>query len=192
MNDPLVAQYYRCFNDRRLDEAATFFAGDAVVEWVHGEHRRGGAGYRQVTEAWLAAFPDATFQVERVERRGVTIFETDLVATGTHRGLFDFGTYRFQPSGAEARLHVRELLDIRDGKIAVSILTVDLTDLIDQLTTINYGDLARQLDRIMALREELGRARDEQHRRDVGVRLGLALDAARRAIRPYFYERSSI
>jgi len=114
--------------------------------------------------------------------------EVYLLATGTHRGSLEFGVYRFRPSGAEAALHVRELLDIRDGWIVSSALTVDLNDLVSQLTQVDYGALAHHLERIRALDDELAHATgDPTRQRHVANRLGVELDAARRAIRPHFY-----
>jgi hypothetical protein len=54
----------------------------------------------------------------------------DLLPTGTHRGVLDFGSYRLEPKGADAVLHLRELLDVREDKIAGSMLTFDVNDLV--------------------------------------------------------------
>ena len=69
-----------------------------------------------------------------------------------------------------------------------SALTVDLNDLITQLSRVDYGDLAERLGRIRALSDELAHAADDPARqRHIVNRLGVEFDAARRAIRPLFY-----
>jgi hypothetical protein len=37
----------------------------------------------------------------------------------------EFGAYRFKASGADAVLHVRELLDVHNGQITASVVTID-------------------------------------------------------------------
>jgi len=86
--------------------------------------------YVKFAEAWIRAFPTATLAVQRIQPRSETMAEVYLLATGTHCGAFDFGVYRFKESGADAVLHLRELLDIQDGRITVSVLTVDMNDLV--------------------------------------------------------------
>ena len=111
-----------------------------------------------------------------------------MLATGTHQGTLDFGPYRFRPGGAKATLHLRELLDIRNGTVVSSALTADLNDLVTQLSRVDYGELAGRLARIRALSDELAQATgDPARQRHIVNRLGVELDAARRAIRPHFY-----
>ncbi len=187
--DPaVVEQYYHCFNERRIGEAAALFTADAHVEFIGAGQDRGGAGYVRFAEQWLAAFPDARLAIERIDPRGPSMCEVHLCARGVHRGVLDVGGCRFNPSGAHAALRLRELLDIRDGRISVSVLSIDLNDLIAQLSTIDYDELGRCASRISTLGQELTRAAVDQERRsDVARRLGVELDAARRALRPHFY-----
>jgi predicted ester cyclase len=188
MTETLICRYYQCFNERRFAEAAALFAEDAVLERIPARPERGGTGYVRFATAWIAAFPNAKFSVQRVEQRGETICEVYLLATGTHRGLLDFGVHRFEPTEAEAVLHVRELLDIRDGKITASVMSVDLNDVVAQLATVDYDELVRRLERIRALSDALVQAgRDASRQREVVGRLGPEVDAARRALRPHFH-----
>ena len=43
-------------------------------------------------------------------------------------------------------LHLRELLDLRGEKIAASILTFNVNDLVNQLTSVDYDELAKRVD----------------------------------------------
>ncbi len=137
----LIRKYYACFNERRFAEAAELFASDAVLEFPpFGNANAGPEGYLRFAEAWVRAFPDGHLEIEHVEQRGDTICEVDLIGTGTHAADFDLGAYGvFKASGAKARLRVRQLLEIRVGKITYSSLTFDVHDLIRQLTMPESG-----------------------------------------------------
>jgi len=187
MHDSMIQRYYDAFNGRRFADAAALFADDADVQLMPGEPAVGGAGYMKFAEAWIRAFPNATFAVQRIQPRSETMAEVYLLATGTHCGAFDFGVYRFKESGADAVLHLRELLDIQDGRITVSVLTVDMNDLVSQLTRVDYDELARRINRIRVLGDELAQAGgDATRQRHVANRLGIEVDAARRLLRPHF------
>ncbi len=187
-DDLLIERYYSAFNARRIADAAALFTGDAEVEFLPGEREHGPAAYVRFAERWTAAFPNATLWVERIARPSHRVREVYLVANGTHCGVLDLGAYVFKPTGTHAILHLRELLEFRDGQIAASMLTVDLNDLITQLVQVDYAEVTRRLGRIRALETELASAADDPAgMRDVAHRLGLELDAARRALRPHFY-----
>ena len=163
------------------------FTDHAVLELIPAGQEHGGAGYLRFAESWIAAFPNAKFSLERIEQRGETICEVYLLATGTHRGVLDFGQYRFKPTDADAVLHVRELLDIREGKITAWVMSVYVNDLVKQLVKVDYVELVRRLDRIRALSDELMHSvGDVPWQREVISRLGTEVDAARRALRPHF------
>lgn len=188
MTDALVKSYYELFNRRRLSEAAKLFSDDALLEHIPFGRDRGGAGYVRLAEMWIRAFDKVTFTVDRVEPRGGTFCEVYFQAVGAHIGVLQFGAYRFTPTKVTAVLHVRELLDIRDGKIALSSLTVDLNDLITQLVHVDQEQLNKHLEQIQKLGTDLAHiAIDSTERHDVVVKLGIELDAARRALRPHFH-----
>jgi predicted ester cyclase len=131
----LIREYYTCFNERRFTDAAELFSEDAVLEHGPlGQRQHGGAGYIHVAKMWVEAFPDARLNILHVEQHGDTICEVDLIGTGTHQGIFDVGPNgTFKPTGAQATLRLRELLEIRVGKITYSSVSFDLHELIRQL-----------------------------------------------------------
>ena len=189
MDHGFLHHYYECFNRRRLDDAAELFTPDAVLERMHGSDTgRGGRAYRAFAEGWLRAFPDATLTIQRIMPRKGTLCEVELLAKGTHEGTLDLGSGgAFKPSGSPATIRVRELLDIRDGKIAFSSLSVDFQELIRQLVTVDYAALSSHLAKIRVLADQLATEHDDPERqRDITVRLGQELDAARQVIRPYY------
>jgi predicted ester cyclase len=132
----LIREYYACFNERRLSDAAELFTSDAVLErGPFGTLKNGGEGYLRLVESWLKAFPDSKVRIEHVEQRGDTICEVDLTLTGTHRGDLDVpGHGVFKPAGTAVTIRVGELLEIRGSKITYSSVSFDAPDLIAQLT----------------------------------------------------------
>ena len=188
MPDALIRNYYACFNERRFGDAVRLFANDALLELIpFGRQDYGIDGYVRFANMWTAAFPDAVFAVERVDRHSDSMFEVQLLATGTHLGVFDLGVSKFKPTNGTATLRLRELLNIREGTIASSTLSFDLNDVIRQLSTVDYNELNARLERIRQLSDELLRASGNAARqRDVADRMGPELDAARRALRPHY------
>jgi predicted ester cyclase len=189
MIDHLVREYYRCFNERRIAAAGTLFAPDAVVEMPpFVERAHGSDAYTRFADTWLCGFPDAQFTIEQVQQRNETMCEVDLIATGTHAGPLDLGAFGLlRPSGVRLTLRLRELLDVRDGRITYASLSFDLNGLMRQLNRIDYEHLLRSLAAIRQLADELAHAHaDSEQQCDVTERLGHALDAARLIIRPQF------
>ncbi|HEX5475607.1 MAG TPA: ester cyclase [Vicinamibacterales bacterium] len=184
----LLRRYYAAFNDRRLDEAASLFTADAVVEHFPGSGgARGPDGYRAAADTWLRGFPDLHVTIERVSTSRPHMHEVDLVATGTHTGPFELAGRRFRPLGVKASLHLRELLEVGDGRFTFASVSFDLQDLVHQLTRIDVSALVDHIHRIHDLGDQLAASADDAPRRTrVLDRLGLELDAARRVIRPYF------
>src|SRR6266496_3216548 len=141
MSDQLIRDYYRCFNERRIVTASTLFAPNAVVEMPPFVQRAHGAdAYKEFTDTWLRAFPDAQFTMEHVEQRNETMCEVDLIASGTHAGPLDLGAFGLlRPSSVRLTLRLWELLDIRDGHITYASLSSDLNGLMWQLNRIDYS-----------------------------------------------------
>src|SRR5437899_5623496 len=114
-----IRSYYSCFNERRFKDAASMFTSDAIVLHIpFGQAERGARAYYRFAETWIRAFPDAVFLVERIGSRGGTLWDVDLRATGTHLGPLELGSFgSFKPTCTEATLRLRELLDLRNGRI---------------------------------------------------------------------------
>jgi predicted ester cyclase len=187
-SEAIVRQYYACFNERRLSEAAAMLADTAVLEQVPlRQQRQGSAGHLQFVYGWLSAFPDARFTVQQIASGDGVTYETDLLATGTHLGSLDMGGWIFKPTGSAASLRLRELLEIRHGKIVYSNLSFDLQELVEQLAKIDQAVLLRHTDQIRRLSDDLRAAKgDVMQERRLVDRLGRELDAARHVVRPYF------
>ena len=128
----LIREYYKCFNERRFADAAEFFTDDAVIEHApFGTTRRGPAGYIEAARFCTGILPDVQLQLIHVEQRGDTICEVDLVGTGTHLGDMDMGTLGvFKATGRKGTLRIREMLEIRGGRITYSSVSYDMQELI--------------------------------------------------------------
>jgi predicted ester cyclase len=131
----LIRQYFASFNERRLTDAAELFTEDAMLEHPpFGQALKGPAGYLTFAGLWVGAFPDAAMSIERVEQRGDTICEVDVVSAGTHQADLDLGAYGvIKASGARASLRFRQMLEIRYGRITFSSISFDMQDLLRQL-----------------------------------------------------------
>ena len=187
MSEAFIRRYYDGINDRRVSVAAALFAPDGTFEPPFTSPAPGRLAYLQFAGAWTDAFPDGRFEITRVEQRNETMCEVYLLATGTHRGALKLGIYQFAPTDEPVQLHVRELFEIRDGHIVVASLTADLNDLTRQLVSVNYGAIASHVERIRRLGEALRDASGDRARQDdLATQLGMALDEARRALRPQF------
>ena len=192
MSDPeaAVKRLYELFNTREIEQAAALFTHDALVEHAAtGRQQRGGAGYLEFTRMWIRAFPDAFLSIEGMRWRTPSTVEVDLLATGTHEGPLDLGGYGlFKPSGTKGRLHVRQILEISEGRITYSGLSFDVHDIVQQLVVVSVPRLLDQLKRVQQLGTRLAQTPDDQvlERRGLIDRLGAELDAARRIVRPYF------
>src|SRR5579862_1917872 len=103
--DALLRLFYESFNERRFSDTSVLFTEDVVFELLPSEPPlRGRAGFEAFVARWSTAFPDAHMIPVHVEQRGESMCEVELTASGTHRGLFDLGAYRFKPTGLAVAL----------------------------------------------------------------------------------------
>ena len=130
----LIREYYKAFNERRFEDAAELFTADAPIEHLPAAFkRRGPGGYLDSARAAVAAFPDLHLKIVHVEQRGDTICEVDVLCSGTHEGEWSMGTLGpFKPTGRRHSYHIREMLEIRGGKITYSSLSWDLQEIVAQ------------------------------------------------------------
>ena len=126
----LIREYYRAFNERRLDDATELFTSDAMLQHrPDGNALTGPDGYLESARATLAIFPDIQQHILHVEQRGDTIVEVEVTATGRHEGDWNMGTLGIlKATGAVTTVRLRELLEIRGGKITFSSITYNLQE----------------------------------------------------------------
>ena len=184
----LIEQYYASFNQRCFVEGAALFADDAVLEQLPQlRQERGGIGYLQFVSAWLRAFPDAAFVVRRSHSDDNRTFDVSLDAVGTHRGALDVGGWVFRPTGVQVTFGIREVLEVRDGKIVFSSITFNLHDIVEKLAEVDTSMLVEHLERLRHLADALRVVRrDSMAAREIVTDIGRELDAARHVARPYY------
>jgi len=131
----LIRQFYGFYNSRQIEQAAALFSIDAVIEHApFGRPAKGRQGYVASAERSFVAFPDAHIEVVNISDHGHDVYDIELVATGTHRGLLDLGEYgRFEATGLYVSVPHREVLEIHEGQITYASVTLDVTGLIAQL-----------------------------------------------------------
>ena len=184
----IIDLYYTAFNQRRFVDAGTLFAPDAVLDQLPLLRQEAGAiGYLQFVSAWLRAFPDAMFAVEDVSTEDGRIFDVRLAGSGTHSGALEVGGRVFRPTGAQVTLALREMLEIRDGRIAFSSLIYDMHDVVEKLARLDTDKLVGHIDRLRHLAEELKHVTPDSRRgRELTAEIGHEIDAARHVVRPYY------
>ena len=104
-------------------------------------------------------------------------------------GPLDLGGYGlFKPSGTMGKLRLRQIVELKDSRIAYSAVSYDVQDIVQQLTVVSVPKLLEHLKRVQHLGERLAQTSAEQvvERRSIIDRLGTEIDAARRIVRPYF------
>lgn len=184
----VIDEYYACFNERRFVEAAALFADDAVLEQLPLlRQERGAIGYLQFVSAWLRAFPDAALIVRGMTAHENSTYDVSVEATGTHRGALDLAGWMFRPTGVRVTFGLRELLQVREGRIAFSTITVNLHEMVDKLAQVDAGRLLDHIDRLRRLAEALRSVQaDAARAREITEDIGRELDAARHVVRPYY------
>ena len=184
----VINQYYAAFKQRRFVDAGTLFAQDAVLDQIPLLRQEAGAiGYLQFVSAWLRAFPDASFVVREVSTEDGHIFDVRIEASGTHSGALEVGGRVFRPTGAFTTLGLREMLEIRDGRIAFASVIYDLHDVIEKLARLDADKLVVHIERLRHLADQMkGLAPDSPQGRELTAEIGREIDAARHVVRPYY------
>src|SRR5436190_19076743 len=131
-DEDLIRAYYDHFNARRLADVAALLADDARIEHPDFDLVADGSeSYKLFAERWLAAFPDLTLTIERIERVRDDWHEVYLIGEGTHEGPMDMGALGIaKPTFRRGRMRVRHLLQVSNGRITSSLLSFDPNDLI--------------------------------------------------------------
>ena len=184
----VITQYYATFNQRQFLEGAALFADDAVLQQLPQQRQEPGSiGYLQFVSAWLRAFPDAEFVIRGITSHDGRTFDVALDATGTHRGPLDLAGWVFRPTGQRASFGIRELLEVRAGKIAFASLSLNLHDIVDKLALVDATKLLAHIERLRQLADVLRSVRaDSTGGREIINEIGRELDAARHIVRPYY------
>ena len=140
-NRKLLERYVELYNEGDLDACMELYADDAV-QWMHDGLFEGVEAIRERLALDLVAFPDAKYVVESFVEDGDT-FADEWTFTGTNDGPFRLPDGAEVPAtGRPVELKGMELVEVRDGRIAVDNLYYDFMSAVAQLGLIPQGAAA--------------------------------------------------
>ncbi len=133
----VLLRLYDRFNRHEFASSDDLFAPDAVVECPPFCHQGAGAvAWRAFVDRVSTAFPDARLRAERLSKLADSIYQCFVLCSGTHRGLFDVGSYgQFSPTGRRVQITFRQLVQFRGGKIVYMNLSFDPAQLTREVTS---------------------------------------------------------
>jgi predicted ester cyclase len=136
----IAREYYDLFNARRFDEAELLVSSHAGFHYPHTrETLIGRAGYRELVNLWMVAFPDAEISIVDMTVRGSRVV-VNLMGRGTHKGPLTFGgPLELEPTGRRGELAFSDTLDIQQGQIVESWLRFDIQAMLDLLKSGGPG-----------------------------------------------------
>jgi steroid delta-isomerase-like uncharacterized protein len=130
-NKALVRRYFDALNTAwqtgDFSPLDRFLAADYVY-YSEPEPIRGRDGFRALTGAYRAGFPDVRFNVEDVIAEGDQVL-VRFTGVGTHQGEF----LGIAPTGKKITVSVLDLLRLRDGQIVEDWERFDLLNMLQQL-----------------------------------------------------------
>jgi steroid delta-isomerase-like uncharacterized protein len=122
------------WTQHKLEVIDEVIADDFVgISPTDGEFR-GPAGFRQLVERYISAFPNASMRITRVIAEGDMI-ATHWTATGTHNGEL----MGIAPTGRDVTVEGVQFDRIRDGKIVESHGLFDALGLLQQIGAVPAG-----------------------------------------------------
>jgi hypothetical protein len=99
----------------------------------------------------------------------------------------ELGGWVFRPTELRVVFGLRELFELRDGKIALSSISFNLHEIVDALAQVDPDKLLAHIERLRALGTTLCGVRGDALRvREITAAIGQELDAARHVVRPYY------
>lgn len=122
------------WTQHKLDVIDEVVASDFVGTSPTDGEFRGPAGFRQLVERYISAFPNATMQITEIVAEGDTI-AAHWTATGTHTGEL----MGIAPTGRDVTVEGVQFDRIRDGKIVESHGLFDALGLLQQIGAVPAG-----------------------------------------------------
>lgn len=132
-NEAIALAYWQAWNDR--GDFAAVLAPDEVHHWGIGDDTTGIDAFREVTDRFLAAFPDITFTVDHVAAQGDRV-GTRWTATGTQEGEWQ----GIAPTNRQVSWGGNHIFRIACGKIAETWDEADHLSLRQQLGGIDLPE----------------------------------------------------
>lgn len=132
-NADLVRGLYEAWNNRDFDRLAESVAPDGFITDVgSGATYRGRDGVLKYNTAWAEAFPDGRVTVDRLIEAGGTVV-AEFTGKGKHTGPLVGPSGTIPATGRSVTLHLCDIYEIKDGKVASQHTYFDSGSLMAQL-----------------------------------------------------------
>jgi steroid delta-isomerase-like uncharacterized protein len=122
------------WTQHKLEVIDEVVAGDFVGTSPTDGEFRGPAGFRQLVERYISAFPNASMRITEIVAEGDMV-ATHWTATGTHTGEL----MGIAPTGRDVTVEGIQFDRIRDGKIVESHGLFDALGLLQQIGAVPAG-----------------------------------------------------
>jgi len=132
-NVTLIRNLFDAWNNRDLDAVADAVDPDCtIVDMGSGRTLQGPAGFVAFTTALFEAMPDGQFTLDHVTAQGDTVV-VEYTGRGTHTGDLVLPAGTVPATGRSVTVHVCEIDEIRNDKIASARVYVDSGAVMAQL-----------------------------------------------------------
>jgi predicted ester cyclase len=140
-NKAIVRRFNEAYNSRNLDIFDELVAPD-YIDHTHGIQGR--ENYKQLFTAIFQGFPDWHESIEGIIAEGDTVWG-QIVATGTHTGVYDLFGIQFAPTGKKVTMSAVVIWRMVNGRITEGREVDDGVDFLRKLGLIEYTEKGRQL-----------------------------------------------
>ena len=132
-NLTLARTLYEGWNDRNFDAIVEATAPDGKIVVVGtGDEFKGPEGVRKYNEQWDVGFPDGRITIDKMIAAGDTVV-VEFTGRGTHTGPLVTSMGEIPATGRSMTLKLCDVLEFRDGKIAMQRTYFDTGSMMAQL-----------------------------------------------------------
>lgn len=132
-NETLVRNLFEAWNNRDFDAVTSAVDPNcSIVDMGSGRTLQGADGFAAFTTALFEAMPDAQFTLDHVTAQGDTVV-VEYTGRGTHTGDLALAAGTVPATGRSITVHVCEIDEIRNDKIASARVYVDSGAIMAQL-----------------------------------------------------------
>lgn len=132
-NVAFARSLYEAYNDGEFDEIADAMAPDGKIVVVGtGDEFVGPEGARSYNQQWYGGFPDGRITIDNIIDAGDTVV-VEFTGRGTHTGPLVTSMGEIPATGRSVTLSLCDVLEFKDGKIAVQRTYFDTGSMMAQL-----------------------------------------------------------
>ena len=132
-NLALARRLYEGWNERSFDEIADAMAPDGRIQVAGtGDTFTGRDGSMKYNRGWYDGFPDGQITIDNIVSAGDVVV-VEYTGRGTHTGTMATGMGDIPATGRSVTLKLCDVLEFRDGKVAMQRTYFDTGSLMTQL-----------------------------------------------------------